>query len=48
VAYFGGRAIGKVGVEVLENEVEKELPLQWYHFATNKNKIFTPQMESIA
>jgi RHS repeat-associated protein len=29
-------------------EVAEELPNQWHHFATNKNKFYTPQMESIA
>lgn len=28
--------------------VSKELPTQIHHFSTNKNKVFTPQMEKIA
>ncbi len=36
------------GLKVGGDFAGKELPTQIHHFATNKNKVFTPQMEAIA
>ncbi len=39
-------SLGRDGIDVAEGE--GDLPEQVHHFATDKNKIFTPQMEAIA
>jgi len=50
--YYGTKAISKAfsnkNTKVSYNNGNEDLPIQKHHFATNKNKVYTSQMERIA
>jgi RHS repeat-associated protein len=48
VTFGATEAVSDLTKKLVKKQSSNGLPIQKHHFATNKNKVFTPQMESIA